>query len=271
MESVFFIGGFMARPKKIGLDYFPMDCTWDEKMQGLELIHQNNGIVWIVKFWQRAYQTETGEVDFSGLFGVIQANNCRITTEEHQKIIDTCLQLGLLYKTDTGLYTSNGIKKRIGSVSKERQEAIQRQEDSKSKGKESIVKETPHYSANNSRTIPNNSKTEPDSDVIIPPEDIIPEEKSPTWKDSFEVYQDLVVEEFNEMDGDEEFIKKYEGRYSGINVRKSLEVINEFLNSEESWEYSKKNRKKSETLNFKKQVAFFITKSHNRVYKPRSF
>jgi len=177
----FLSGGFMARPKKIGLDYFPMDCTWDEKMQGLELIHQNNGIVWIVKFWQRAYQTETGEVDFSGLFGVIQANNCRITIEEHQKIIDTCLQLELLYKTESGLYTSNGIKKRIGAVSKERSDAIERKKfpslSEDKEEKESKVKETPHCSANNSEQLPNNEMIPLPNSETIPLQEIVPAKK----------------------------------------------------------------------------------------------
>ena len=141
----------MARPKKIGLEYFPLDVIFDEKVNAIEMMHGNNGLCWVIKFWQNAYQTETGEVNLHGLFSELHANKCRITTEEHEKILSTAMQIQFCYKTDDGLYTSNGIKKRIGAVSKERASAIQRQEESKSKSKvkESKVKETPHYSANN--------------------------------------------------------------------------------------------------------------------------
>jgi nitrogen regulatory protein PII-like uncharacterized protein len=137
----------MARPKKIGLDYFPIDTVFDEKVQVLESHFKNDGFVWIIKFWQMAYKTETGEVDM-GLFGELLANNCRITTETQANILSLCEKIGLLYKTEFGLWTSNGIKKRISSVSKEREDAILRQE-IKKKVKKSKVKETPHYSANN--------------------------------------------------------------------------------------------------------------------------
>ena len=42
----------MTRPKKVGLDYFPLDVDFDETVQSIELIHQNDGLVWVIKFWQ---------------------------------------------------------------------------------------------------------------------------------------------------------------------------------------------------------------------------
>jgi len=143
----------MARPKKIGLEYFPVDVTFDEKVNAIEMIHGNNGLSWVIKFWQNAYQTETGEVNLQGLFAELHANKCRITIDEHEKILNTAIQVEFCYITDSGLYTSNGIKKRIGAVSKERASAILRQEKDKNKSivKDSKVKKTPHYSANNTR------------------------------------------------------------------------------------------------------------------------
>jgi hypothetical protein len=116
----------MARPKKIGLDYFPVDVSFNEQVQALESVHGNNGLVWIIKFWQSAYKTEFGEVDLRGLFGDISANNARTTPEQQKKIISDCLQLGLLIEISDGVYSSNGIKKRICQVSKERENALNR-------------------------------------------------------------------------------------------------------------------------------------------------
>lgn len=153
----------MARPKKTGLDYFPVDVSFDEKIESIEMLHGNNGLVWILKFWQSAYKTEIGEVNFNGLFAELHANNCRITIEEHEKILKNAISVGFCYETEHGFYTSNGIKKRIGSVSKERSDAILRQEERKNQIKKKIknskVKETPHYSMNNLTDLNINTNT----------------------------------------------------------------------------------------------------------------
>lgn len=111
----------MARPLKEGLDYFPMDTYFDEKIQALESVFKNDGLVWILKFWQSAYRTNDGEVSLEGYHGVIQAENSRVTLEKQKEIIDLCLEIGLLVKIDAHKYTSNGIKKRLGHIIKERE------------------------------------------------------------------------------------------------------------------------------------------------------
>lgn len=127
-----------------------MDVVFDDKILAIELLHKNNGLAWVLKFWQAAYQTETGEINLDGLFAELHANKCRITLEEHKAILETALLVEFCHRTEDGLYTSNGIKKRIGAVSYDRLSSIQRQNESKSKSKERVrVKETPHYSANN--------------------------------------------------------------------------------------------------------------------------
>jgi hypothetical protein len=111
----------MARPLKEGLDYFPMDVNLDQKIQALESVFKNSGFVWIVKFWQAAYRTNDGNVSLDGYHGVIHRENCRVTPEEHENILKFCLEIKLILKNDDGTYTSNGIKKRIETVNKERE------------------------------------------------------------------------------------------------------------------------------------------------------
>jgi hypothetical protein len=141
----------MARPKKIGLDYFPVDVQFDRKIEAIELLYGNDGLVWVLKFWQQAYQTELGEIKLDGLFGELFTKNCRITPEQHDKIIKSAIEINLIKKLPDGLYTSDGIKKRMSAVSSERKKAIQRKNkrliENKEKGKES--KTPPDYSTNN--------------------------------------------------------------------------------------------------------------------------
>jgi hypothetical protein len=53
----------MARPKKIGLEYFPLDCQMDDKVEMLEAEHGLEGFAVYVKLLQAIYQTEAGELD----------------------------------------------------------------------------------------------------------------------------------------------------------------------------------------------------------------
>ena len=74
----------------------------------------------MVKFWQKAYSGDVGEVDLNGIFGVIQAENSRITPHKQAEIIRDCLRIGLIEKVRPGVYTSNGIRKRLNEIVKDR-------------------------------------------------------------------------------------------------------------------------------------------------------
>jgi hypothetical protein len=125
----------VARPLKIGLEYFPLDCRLDDKFRALEAAHGNDGAMWIIRFWQSAYQTETGEVDLSGAWGVFRAENSRITTGKQAEIISVCEEIGLLFQVRPGIYTSSGIKKRIEFINFEREKERKRKENWFSAGK----------------------------------------------------------------------------------------------------------------------------------------
>jgi hypothetical protein len=116
----------MPRPKKIGLDYFPVDTVFDEKIQSLESLFGNDGLVWIIKFWQSAYRDEFGRVNLNKYFGEVMAKNTRSTTEVQQSIINFAKEIDLIKEIEPGIYTSNGIQKRINLVSRDRSEALKR-------------------------------------------------------------------------------------------------------------------------------------------------
>ena len=111
----------MARPIKDGLDYFPVDVIFDEKIQAVESVFGNDGLVWIIKFWQLAYRSNNGEVSLDNYRGIIHRDNSRVTSEKHEEILKLCLEIGLLVRLGDGKYTSNGIKKRLDYVLKERE------------------------------------------------------------------------------------------------------------------------------------------------------
>lgn len=228
----------MARPKKIGLDYFPVDVDFDNKVQSIELLHKNDGLVWVIKFWQQAYKSEFGEVDLHGLFGELFANNCRITTELHEKILETAIKIQFCYKTESGLYTSNGIKKRISIVSKERSDAIERKDKEKKKErkvKESKVKDCPDSSSNN-------------------------------WRTSFEIYKTMVYEAMNYLLTDKNEYGKLQKYNPDLDIKLSLEKsVENFWGSEAGW----KNKKSSRTVDIDMVSTLKNNIDKNKVYKPK--
>lgn len=114
----------MARPKKIGLDYFPLDVELNDQVQAIEAVHGNDGFTWIVKFWQASYKTNDGIVDLSGLLGDVFASRCRITTDKQQKIITDCKTLKLIKEISDGIFFSEGVRKRINTVIGEREKSL---------------------------------------------------------------------------------------------------------------------------------------------------
>jgi hypothetical protein len=128
----------VPRPKKIGLDYFPLDTAWDEKLKALLSIFGNDGLSWIITFWQSAYRDEFGRVDINKYFGEVLAKDSRNTTEKQAEIIKMALDIKLIKEIEPGVYTSNGIQKRIKEVSSERGSALKRYYANKESTKERI-------------------------------------------------------------------------------------------------------------------------------------
>jgi hypothetical protein len=225
----------MARPKKIGLDYFPVDVDFDNKVQSIELLHKNDGLVWVIKFWQQAYKNEFGEVDLHGLFGELFTNNCRITTEQHEKILDTAIKVGFCYKTESGNYTSDGIKKRIAIVSKERFDAILRKDKEnkkESKVKESKVKDCPDSSANN-------------------------------WRTSFDIYKTMVYEAMNYLLNDKNEYEKLQKYNPTLDIKLSLEKsVENYWGTEAGW----KNKVSSRTKDINMVSTLKNNIDKNKVY-----
>lgn len=162
----------MARPKKEGLDYFSVDVDWDDSCKGIETEFKNDGTKWIIEFWKAAYRKRIGEIQLDGIHGGLFAKICNIDVERHQKILDVALAIGFCFRTSDGLYTSNGIQKRISAVSADRAAAVQRSKERKEAKERNKykVKEITEKLPNNSRITheqPNCSPEKPQENDIF--------------------------------------------------------------------------------------------------------
>lgn len=115
----------MARPRKVGLQYFPMDCRTNSKLAALEAEHGLAGWAIYVKLLQEIYQTELGELDLSVPFVLKTFARANGTTVEFVgSVIDTAFTIGLFDReawTLQNVLTSDGIKSRISAVSGRRE------------------------------------------------------------------------------------------------------------------------------------------------------
>lgn len=113
----------MARPKKIGLDYFPhdSDASNDEKLEPLEALFGNDGYAVYFKLLERIYRAG-GALDMTSPDMIVTlAKKCNLShdRERFEQIFSKCLSIGLFdlkIFEQKKLLTSTGIKKRVKAV-----------------------------------------------------------------------------------------------------------------------------------------------------------
>ncbi|MBQ4145067.1 MAG: DUF4373 domain-containing protein [Clostridia bacterium] len=106
----------MARPIKIGLDYFPLDTNLDRKFQILEAKQGIVGFAIITKLLQRIYGENGYYLEFSEIDALLFGSPYGLSAESVLGCIDTAIEVGIF---DGGLYqtykilTSHGIQTRF--------------------------------------------------------------------------------------------------------------------------------------------------------------
>ena len=113
----------MARPKKIGLDYFPLDTLPNEKIELLQATHGLEGFAVFIKLLQRIYKKGC-YIQWDEKEKLIFTSKNQIKNQKLNEIIDCCCKWNLFDKEmfeDKGVLTSAGIQKRYFEVSKRRQ------------------------------------------------------------------------------------------------------------------------------------------------------
>lgn len=111
----------MARPTKIGLDYFPLDVIVDDDILLLEAEHDLIGFSILIKLWQKIYGSGYFiEWKDDNVLLFAKSINTEITIVND--VINTCLRRGIFDKRLNKQYsilTSRGIQKRYFKVCQE--------------------------------------------------------------------------------------------------------------------------------------------------------
>lgn len=104
----------MGRIARDGLDYFPMNCEFDDNVMILIAKHKHEGISILLRLWQKiyakGYYTEWQE-DNALLF----SDKINVTMETLNAVIETCFKVEIFHRgiwERYGILTSSGIQKR---------------------------------------------------------------------------------------------------------------------------------------------------------------
>ena len=108
----------MARPLKVGLDFFPLDVVMDDNLELLEAEHGLEGFAIVIKLWQKIYQ--------NGYFIEWEQDNAllfsrRINSEltKVNDVINSCLRRNIFNKAvyeSHKILTSKAIQKRYDKI-----------------------------------------------------------------------------------------------------------------------------------------------------------
>lgn len=143
----------MARPRKVGLDYFSLQCDLDEKFDAMETQFRNDGFAVAIKCYQVAYKNGTGEINWKDpLVRATLIKRCNVSQNLLEEILSFAAEIRLFdpKKWARGIITSHGIKKQLDFIESERTKARERFSAKNSR-------ETPvlrNSSANNPRRMP---------------------------------------------------------------------------------------------------------------------
>ncbi|MHC8517025.1 Lin1244/Lin1753 domain-containing protein [Sporosarcina sp. ITBMC105] len=114
----------MARPQKLGLDYFPLDVDidQDDKIQLVEALHGTTGFAVVIKLLMRIYK-EGYYYDWTEMEQLLFSRRVNVDINALNDIVNDCIKYGLfdqkLFKTYK-ILTSHGIQERYFEASKRR-------------------------------------------------------------------------------------------------------------------------------------------------------
>ena len=105
----------MARPAKVGLDYFPLDCVLDDKIELIEAEFGLTGFAVVVKLLQKIYGEQGYYCEWTKEVALLFARKCGVGGNVVSEIVASSLKRGIFNNDLFNRYeilTSRGIQKR---------------------------------------------------------------------------------------------------------------------------------------------------------------
>jgi hypothetical protein len=114
----------MARPIKLGIEYFSLDVLPDEKVEYIETLYEAEGFYLWIKLLQRIYSSGYF-IKWSKFHLASMKKQTGIQMDKIEEILASCLEVGLFNQElydQYGIITSRGIQKRFYMAAQKRKE-----------------------------------------------------------------------------------------------------------------------------------------------------
>jgi hypothetical protein len=124
-------GGDMARPQKEGLDYFPLDVSFDDNVELIEAELGLQGFAILIKLWQKIY-TNGYYLEWNNDVALLFSKKINSEINEVSSVVNACLRRDIFNKLTYekhNILTSAGIQKRyITACSSSKRKSITMEE-----------------------------------------------------------------------------------------------------------------------------------------------
>ncbi len=113
----------MGRPTKQGIDYFPLDVNFDDKVEMLLIEKEAKGLAVLVALWQIIYANEGYYIKNSQDLHLLIKRKINVPVSEVAEIIDACIRREIFDKelyNRFGILTSKAIQKRYFFIARNR-------------------------------------------------------------------------------------------------------------------------------------------------------
>lgn len=115
----------MARPTKQGIDYFPLDVQFDDKIDLYLIEKESTGLAVMITLWQLIYQNEGYYISNSNDLHLLIKRRINVSINEINDCINAMLTRGIFDKRlhdKHGILTSKAIQKRYFDAAKRKKE-----------------------------------------------------------------------------------------------------------------------------------------------------
>lgn len=117
----------MARPTKQGIDYFPLDCQFDDKIEMYLMDKEATGLAVLVTLWQLIYSNEGYYIINNEDLHLLIKRRINAHVIDVSDCIEACLRRGIFdndMNSAHGILTSKAIQKRYFDAAKKKKKVI---------------------------------------------------------------------------------------------------------------------------------------------------
>ena len=114
----------MARPLKDGIDYFPIDCQFNDKMKLIQAEFGLIGVGIVIRLWQRIYGEKGYYTAWDEDVVLVFASENGVGASIVSEVVSACLRRGIFDRNTYelhGVLTSEGIQERYVEATARRQ------------------------------------------------------------------------------------------------------------------------------------------------------